>query len=646
MKILRSTAGIPVLSMILAGCGGSGDPRSVEEFSPTPQAPEYRVISGTVSGLNGSLTLSWAGNSQILGGGAFSIANAFEAGDSFDLEITSEPLSQRCTIDSATSFTAREDDVTGVSVSCVTMNLVRIGVENFFTGEPMAGVDLTATWDQGSGRQNLTGTSDEDGELVLEVPTFDGRIVVNADPDDFGEQSKVVLNTTTPAGRAVRMLMLPANLDTTFEAADGMDLAVGGDVLISIPANALVDSGGSPYTGTVAVELTVVDPTVDTDIMPGDYISQAPGGATAPIQSYGALSLTLTGSDGEVLDLTTGQVADIHIPVAEAEQAGPPATVPLFHYDPQTGYWIEEGSADLATLGSGLQVYSGEVAHFTTWNADLTYTPVLVQGCVVDTTGAPAGNVSVVATGASYLGSSRDVTDSDGQFAVPVRPQAQLLVTVGDGLQSGTTQVTTTTTDTTITDCLVASAGSTTINLTWGENPTDLDTRLYGFSAADSSEDFEVNYTQRTATAGAVTIDLDVDDVTGFGPEVVTFPDFPYAGVYRYAVHLFSGSGTIADSPARVELNLRGDVTVYSPPAGTPTACWAVLDLEVDEFGNVTVVPLASWETESYCTSGDFTRPAGAGTQSAAASPATQGLSVGQPANPLMRAIRQKYYAD
>ena len=185
----------------------------------------------------------------------------------------------------------------------------------------------------------------------------------------------------------------------------------------------------------------------------------------------------------------------------------------------------------------------------------------------------------------------------------------------------------------------MASAGSSTINLTWGENPRDLDTRLYGFSADSPSDNFEVNFTQRSVTTGAISVDLDVDDTNGFGPEIVTFPDFPYAGVYRYAVHLWSGTGSIQSSPARVEVNLRGSVSVFTPPGGTPTACWAVFDLEVDEFGNLTIMPLDSWEPEGYCTDGEFANPI------SNAPGGTVVLSADEtPENPLVEMIGTKYY--
>ena len=638
MHHLRNGLVLVVSLATFTGCGGGSRAGSLEEFSPTPQAPEFNSISGTIQGLEGTLTLGWAGRTESLTDGNFSIPLAFESGDDFDLTIVTEPLSQRCTIDSQTAFNDLDADITGVAISCITQNLIRVNVENFFTGGPLAGVDVTATWNDTGSQQTLSGVSDAQGLLTFEVPTFDGRIVVNADPVGFGEQSKIVINTSITAGRTARMLMQPVVLGTTFDSTVGTDLTVGADVLVSIPANALMDESGNLYSGTVTTEFTIVDPSVDVEIMPGDYTSRDPGGATSPIQSYGAISVTFTGSNGEVLDLVVGQVADINIPVAEAERFTAPAATPLFHYDRQTGYWIEDGQANLTTLASGLQVFSGQVSHFTTWNADEEYVPVFINGCVLNTAGAPFPNVRVDATGASYLGASRAITDSNGNFSIPVRPLSDVLITVGDGLQSGTIQVSSGTTDSTVTDCLVASAGSTTINLTWGQDPRDLDTRLYGISLTDPNDDFEVNYTQRSVTAGAITVDLDVDDVSGFGPEIVTFPDFPFPGVYRYAVHLFSGTGSIQSSPARVELNLRGTVTVYTPPAGTPTDCWAVLDILVDASGNLSVTTLDSWEPEAYCTSRAFPNPTGN-------APAPVTISLDEPPeNPLVKLIEQKYY--
>lgn len=622
----------------IAGCGGGSSAGGAETFTPLPQVPDPRNISGSVQGLTGTVTLQWAGRSQVLGPGAFAINQAFDADDTFTLTLSGDPLGQVCTITSQTAFTSQANDIGGVTIVCANQNLIRVRIENFFTGAAISGIPVTATWDDQGTLQTLSGNVDGQGQLVLEVPEFNGRIVVNTDVDGFGEQSQIVYNTSTPAGRVARMLMQPMNLGTSFDSAAGADLMVEGETLVSVPPNAFVDEAGAPYNGDISVQLTVVDPSVDAALMPGDYLSRDGVGTVQPMQSYGAVTVNFTGQAGEILDLAAGQTANVNIPVADSELFGPPATVGLFSYDRTTGYWADEGLGTLQTLGSGMQVYSGQVSHFSTWNADVRYNPVNITGCVVNTAGDPLSNVRVNATGANYIGRSSAITATDGTFSIPVRPSSTVLITAGDGLQSGTLQVTSGTADSTVTGCLEASAASSTINLSWGQDPRDLDTWFHGFSSEDPADNFFVSFTSRQVTVNDQTIILDVDDTSGFGPEIVTIPAFPFAGTYRYTVHLFSGDGSIQSSPARVELNLTSNVTVFVPPGGAPTRCWAVFDLDVDVAGIATVVPINSWEDVSYCNAGDFPNPASNGAPAA--------LSATVPGNPLGRQIQRKYYSQ
>lgn len=627
--------------VLIAGCdGGAGD------YSVVPETPEIseRGFSGSVQGLTGTVTLNWLGRSQVLQPGAFSVFPAYDSDDSsetsFTLSLSDDPLGQSCTIDSQTDFVNQTDDITGIAISCIDQNVVQVSVENFFSGAPLPGTPFTASWDEQGVRQVFSGAVDSEGQFELELASFEGRIVVNADIDGFGEQSTIVTNTSIAASREARLLMQTQNLSSTFLAEDGGNLSIGSDVLVSIPANVLVDENGTLYTGEVAAELTVVDPTVDVALMPGDYLSRDGSGLIQPMQSYGAISVTFTGAAGENLDLASGQSAAVNIPVATAELSRLlPATVPLFSYDRVDGYWVQEETGVLQTLGSGMRVYSGSVSHFTTWNADVLYSPVSINGCVVNPAGAPLANVRVDATGQDYLGSSRAVTDSQGQFSIPVRASSNVLLSAGDGLQSQTLEVASEAGDSSVAECLVASAGSSTITLSWGEQPSDLDTHLFGISPDDSSLDFHIDYTQRSVTRNNIVLELDVDDTSGFGPEITTIPDFPFAGTYRYGVHLFSGSSNIQDSPARVELNLAGDVEVFTPPSGAPTECWAVFDIDVDITGFALLRVLNTWEAESYCTSGTFDAPV-------TSSSSDGGVAFDKPGNPLADQIQQKYYSN
>ena len=128
----------------------------------------------------------------MLGPGVFDIFPGFEAGDSFTLTLSDDPLGQDCTIDSQTTFANREADVTGVVITCVDRNVIRIRVEDFVTGLPMPGVDVTASWDDG-GPQSIATTVDAQGQSVIEVPEFDGRIIVNSLVEPVPEGAEVWL---------------------------------------------------------------------------------------------------------------------------------------------------------------------------------------------------------------------------------------------------------------------------------------------------------------------------------------------------------------------------------------------------------------------------------------------------------------------
>ena len=120
-----------------------------------------------------------------------------------------------------------------------------------------------------------------------------------------------------------------------------------------------------------------------------------------------------------------------------------------------------------------------------------------------------------------------------------------------------------------------------TIRLTWGADPSDLDSHLWG--PTEDGDTFHVFYGNPSIRSRDATFQLGWDDTTSFGPEVLTISSFPIEGTYQYGVHRFDGTGSILDSPARVELNLGGEVTIFSPAAasGAVTDTWAVFNIEV-----------------------------------------------------------------
>ncbi|MEA1052545.1 PKD domain-containing protein, partial [Lamprobacter modestohalophilus] len=104
--------------------------------------------------------------------------------------------------------------------------------------------------------------------------------------------------------------------------------------------------------------------------------------------------------------------------------------------------------------------------------------------------------------------------------------------------------------------------------LQWGQNPRDLDSHL--ITPAIEGQAHHIAYYNRGSSVSPPYAELDVDNVTGYGPETVTLYQ-RFAGQYHYYVHLYAGTGSLATSDATVryhdERGLRETITV--PQQGT-----------------------------------------------------------------------------
>jgi hypothetical protein len=108
--------------------------------------------------------------------------------------------------------------------------------------------------------------------------------------------------------------------------------------------------------------------------------------------------------------------------------------------------------------------------------------------------------------------------------------------------------------------------------LTWAENPSDLDSHLWTPMIEDYS--YHIYYASRGDSASAPYVDLDVDDVTSYGPEHITIYD-EYPGTYTFAIYHFSGSGDISLSEAEVGvLKPDGTVQAFTVPDAAAAANW------------------------------------------------------------------------
>jgi hypothetical protein len=491
-------------------------------------------------------------------------------------------------------------------------------ISNYSNGTGVAAATVTVG--------TATTTTAADGTYTLSgIPAGAGK-VVNVTKADFALGSKVATVTNSATTR-IDMSLLPVAYTTTFDPSTAQTLSANaaGTAQVVLPANALVTSSGAAPTGNVTANITPVDPALNPRLMPGNFSATVGTGAAATngiIESYGAMEVTFTDSTGAALNLASGQTATIRIPLASGVTS-PPATMPAYFYNATTGKWVEEGTLTLAGTAPN-QYYTGTVTHFSYWNADMPLTTTCITGKVVDASGNAVAGARVEAQGRDYIGTSEAYSAADGTFTILVKSNSTVIVYASTSNALSQSVIVATgaagSVCTALSEDLKLGAiigsvgsGSAKITLTWGTNPDDLDSHLTGppDPSGSATDRFHVYYSNKGSLAAAPFANLDVDDVTSFGPEVVTISKF-FPGVYRYSVHHFSGSGTIFSSPARVELTLNGSTQVFVPPDPGTTAIgddtvWQVFEISVSSTGEATVTPLNNYILNT--SAGSVTRP-------------------------------------
>ncbi|WP_026972698.1 carboxypeptidase regulatory-like domain-containing protein [Aliagarivorans marinus] len=444
-------------------------------------------------------------------------------------------------------------------------------VQAFYSDQPVANAQVSL---YANGSLVAQGQTNNAGDFSIEYDSaaLDGRVTLSATAQGYGETAQTL--SLQQLEQSIQLRVQRAHETVSFDPNSASDLQVQGQTLVALPASVLVDAQGNPVEGNAKVDLTVIDPRLNIELMPGEMVTESSNGETVPIESFGAITVEFYDEQGNPLNIAEGETAQIRIPAAGNN---PPATIPLYYFDPQTGLWVKEGEA---TLDNGF--YVGDVAHFTTWNADIEMDTVVINGCVVNSAQEPVAIAYITAEGITYSGWSSSYSDENGQFSIPVRRDSEVLLRATAANLSGTQALLTEDTDLIAEQCIVVDGAVSTVTLTWGENPEDLDAHFYIPTAQGFYE--KLYYLNPIVRVEGVEFYLNYDYTEGFGPEIITLPDFPIDGTYGYYVHLFEGSGSI-DTQARVNLELENVSRVFVPNAnsGTSTELWHVFDIVVTD---------------------------------------------------------------
>lgn len=429
----------------------------------------------------------------------------------------------------------------------------------------------------------ISSTSDADGAYMLVDVPFADRVIVNTEVSGYSEQSKIVVVSESQRAVILNPLMLQVGITQTFNPTADQTIEIN-TASISLPADSLVflqNGVESPPVGQVTATLTNIDASSEPALLPGDYLI-APN---TNIESFGAITVNMKDESGNQLDLADGSFATVVIPLANSTTGQ--NTANKLSYSTETGYFTDDNSISLTT-----DTYTGDVSNIATWNVGAGYSPVTISGCVDDGLGAALPGTVVRARGSDYIGTSSAIVGVDGTFEISAKANSTILLTASNqGKISNTVEVSTSS-GATISDCLSIRDFSISITLTWGESPNDLDTHLV-------SPDYHVYYGSRGSLSDPPYAVLDVDDTSGFGPEVLTISQFTVPGNYVYSIHRFSSTGSIVDSPTRVTLNYNGDTFIFAPPSGEDNnRTWNVFEIIVDDNLAVEdIKAVQSWST-------------------------------------------------
>ena len=469
------------------------------------------------------------------------------------------------------------------------------GVVSGVSGWPFSGATVTVG--------DASAATNEQGYFVLSgVP--EGETLVAVTADGYLPTFRVV-EVVEGGDTHLDDLVLALWEVATLDAATGGQVATNdGDGAVTFAADSFVDAAGNAYDGEVTVQLNAVLPG-DAEFygtFPGDFEGVRENGDTVPFVSFGFMGVELTGVDKSPLQLADGATASLSLTIDPGKAMDAPATIPMWWFDEDAGVWREEGAATLEG-----NVYTADVAHFTTWNWDLPLDDVCsITGVVRTDTGNTVEGARVVSRGVDMAIMDEALTDGEGRFTVrAVKNSLTDVWAIMGSLASEPVRVTVgEECPVVLTDPLVLTVPAYTISLTWGAEPSDLDSHLLIPMTWDTAFDYYHIYYSSMGTLGADPYAmLDTDDTSSYGPEIITGTQL-YDGRFQYWVYNWSGddSAELQASGAMVVLSAGGRQYVYeaadvSLEGADLTGWWHVFDMVV-AGGVVSVEPVMEFQPE------------------------------------------------
>lgn len=293
--------------------------------------------------------------------------------------------------------------------------------------QPISNVEITIG--------NSSTTTDSKGIFIINDAIVHERFAyIKASKNGYIHASRSV--APTPGVNKVTIMMLEELVAGTTSSGVSETISLSNGASVSLNG-AYIKEDGSTYEGNVDVILHHLDPVnTDTELqMPGMLYAANSDNEERLLQTLGMLAVELRGSNGEDLNLADGTTAEIRVPVDASLLSTAPSTIPLWYFDEEKGYWIEDGEATL--IGSE---YVGTVTHFSFWNCDIPADAINLCVHITDEDGLNLSNTEVTITSQIY-GTRGGYTNNNGYVCGLVPSNETLVLNIMGLCDNSTTEI-------------------------------------------------------------------------------------------------------------------------------------------------------------------------------------------------------------
>jgi len=230
----------------------------------------------------------------------------------------------------------------------------------------------------------------------------------------------------SPGTNLVDIKLLKKTKAGSFKATDGG--VVNFETVSVDMGSGFVTESGTAYSGNVNVSGTYIDPTADdiNQIMPGSLRSASVDGESL-LASFGMMAIELTDDNGNPLQLSEGNTAELSASIPEELSSNAPATIPMWYFNEEKGYWVEEGEAQ--KIGNK---YVGSVKHFSFWNYDIKIDAREANGTILHENGTPVQNVRIEMS-TTQAGSRGGNTCTQGKYRGLMPINVDITMTISGG---------------------------------------------------------------------------------------------------------------------------------------------------------------------------------------------------------------------